>query len=463
MEREIKQYGKSIRFRALKWLQPILMTLALSACWWVVYVPMYQLNMPADTHFLLLTGYLLLLYSLEKTYHALAVGLVQVSELVYSQSLGNLIGDVFFYLAGSLYCRHFMAVTPMICVLLAQVIFSVVWSSVANRIYYANYPAPRTAIVYRTDEDIEKVHAIRGFSEHFDVRQMIGNPQNEAELFEQLKDVHVVFVSGIEGDLRGRLAEFCVEKDVKGYFIPRLGEIIMAGAEHMSMFSEPVMKVQRARVNTEYQGCKRIMDIVAAVLGLLLASPVMLATAIAIKLDDGGPVFYCQKRLTQNGRIFSIMKFRSMTVNAEKDGVARLASANDSRITPIGKFIRATRIDELPQLINILQGDMSLVGPRPERPEIAAEYEKTLPEFALRLQVKAGLTGMAQVYGRYNTDPYSKLQMDLMYVNKISFMTDIKLMFATVKILLMKESTEGVQEGQRTALGGKEEDHRKSA
>lgn len=463
MEREIKQYGKSIRFRALKWLHPILMTISLAVCWLTAYVPMYQLNMPVDTHFLLLIGYLLVLYSLEKTYHALAVGLVQVSELVYSQSLSNLIGDVFFYLAGSLYCNHFMAASPMVCVLVVQVILSIVWSWAANRIYYANYPAPRTAIVYRTDEDIEKVHAIRRFNEHFDVRKMICDPQNEAELFEQLKDIHVVFVSGIEGDLRESLEKFCVAKDIKGYFIPKLSEIIMAGAEHMSMFSEPVMKVQRARINTEYQGCKRIMDVVAAVLGLLVTSPVMLATAIAIKMNDGGPVFYCQKRLTQNGRVFSIMKFRSMTVNAEKDGVARLASANDSRITPIGRFIRATRIDELPQLINILRGDMSLVGPRPERPEIAADYEKTLPEFALRLQVKAGLTGMAQVYGRYNTDPYSKLQMDLMYVNKISFMTDIKLMFATVKILLMKESTEGIQEGQRTAMGGKEEDSRKSA
>jgi len=117
----------------------------------------------------------------------------------------------------------------------------------------------------------------------------------------------------------------------------------------------------------------------------------------------------------------------------------------------VGKLIRATRIDELPQLINILVGDMSLIGPRPERPEIAAEYEKTLPEFALRLQVKAGLSGMAQVYGRYNTDPYSKLQMDLMYINKLSLMTDLKLLFATVKVLFMKESTAGVQEGQRTA------------
>ena len=464
MNVEIKQYGKSARFRLLKWLHPIAMTLALSVCWWQGYVLMYQLNMPVDTHFLLLGGYFLLLYSLEKTYHALTVGLVQVSELVYSQSLSNLIGDGFFYLAGSLYCHKFMAVGPMLLTFIAQIGLNVIWSVVANRIYYANYPAPRTAIVYRTKEDLACVYAIRRFHEHFDVKKMIENPGEDAEaVLEQLEDVQVVFVSGIENGLRTRLIKFCVANDVKGYFIPKLSEIIMAGAEHMSMFSEPVMKVQRAPVKSDYLALKRLMDIVAASIGLLITSPVMLATAIAIKMNDGGPVFYRQKRLTQNGRVFSIMKFRSMTVNAEKDGIARLASANDSRITPIGKFIRATRIDELPQLINILVGDMSLIGPRPERPEIAAEYEKTLPEFALRLQVKAGLSGVAQVYGRYNTEPYSKLQMDLMYVNKISFMTDIKLMFATVKILLMKESTEGVQAGQVTAMGGQEENGKKSA
>lgn len=464
MNGEIKQYGKSIRFRMLKWLHPIVMTLLMMACWVGRYVPMYQLEIQASTHFLMLTGYLLALYSLEKTYHALAVGLIRVSEMVYSQSLSILICNVLFYLAGALYCNHFIVLLPMLVCFVAQFALSIGWSHLAHRIYYANYPVPRTAVIYRTAADLERVHAIRHFDIHFDVQKMIENPADDsAALIAQLSDVQVIFVAGIENGMRSDLAKFCVDKDIKGYFIPQLGEIIMAGAEHMSMFSEPVMKVQRAQIKTEYLALKRLMDITASLLGLILTSPVMLATAAAIKLDDGGPVFYCQKRLTQNGRVFSIMKFRSMTVNAEKDGVARLASANDSRITPIGKFIRATRIDELPQLINILRGDMSLIGPRPERPEIAAEYEKVLPEFALRLQVKAGLSGMAQVYGRYNTEPYSKLQMDLMYINKISFITDIKLMFATVKILLMKESTEGVQEGQRTALGSEEEAAKKSA
>ena len=143
-----------------------------------------------------------------------------------------------------------------------------------------------------------------------------------------------------------------------------------------------------------------------------------------------------------------------MRVDAEKDGVARLAADHDDRITPVGRVIRPIRLDELPQIFNILRGDMSIVGPRPERPEIAAQYEKEMPAFSLRLQVKAGLTGMAQVYGRYNTEPRDKLKMDLMYINQMSLREDLKLIFATVKILFMPDSTEGVADGKNTAMWG---------
>ena len=179
----------------------------------------------------------------------------------------------------------------------------------------------------------------------------------------------------------------------------------------------------------------------------------MLLVAVAIKLDDGGPVFYRQERLTQNGRHFYILKFRSMRVNAESDGVSRLSTGeNDPRITPVGRWIRKMRLDELPQLLNILKGDMSIVGPRPERPELTEEYAEILPEFKLRLLAKAGLTGYAQVYGKYNTAPDDKLRMDLLYILSPSLMEDIRLMFATVKILFIPESTEGIEEGQTTAM-----------
>ena len=162
-------------------------------------------------------------------------------------------------------------------------------------------------------------------------------------------------------------------------------------------------------------------------------------------------MLYKQLRLTKDRREFYVYKFRSMRVDAEKDGVARLASQHDDRITPVGRIIRSTRLDETPQLFCILAGTMTIVGPRPERPEIAAQYEKEMPEFALRLQVKAGLTGLAQVYGKYNTSPYNKLQMDLEYIGSMGLVMDLKIMFATVKALFQPESTEGVSAGQTTA------------
>ena len=196
-----------------------------------------------------------------------------------------------------------------------------------------------------------------------------------------------------------------------------------------------------------------MFDIAVSITALIALSPIMLITAMAVKLTDGGPVFYRQKRLTKNGQEFYVLKFRSMRQDAEKDGVARLSTGDaDPRITPIGHVIRKLRIDELPQLFNILGGSMSIVGPRPERPEIAAQYEKELPEFSLRLQAKAGLTGYAQVYGKYNTTPYNKLQMDLMYIANPSFFEDLRIIFATIKILFLPESTEGVEEGMETAM-----------
>ena len=219
----------------------------------------------------------------------------------------------------------------------------------------------------------------------------------------------------------------------------------------MHLFHLPFLRVSRYDPAPEYLFFKRLFDILVSAGALIVLSPVMLIVAIAIRLD-GGPAFYRQCRLTKNGKRFDVLKFRSMRVDAEKDGVARLATEKDERITPIGHFIRKCRIDELPQLINILKGDMTIVGPRPERPEIAVQYEVELPEFSLRLQAKAGLTGYAQVYGKYNTTPYDKLQMDLMYIAHPSFWEDLRIIFATIKILFLPESTEGVAEGQENAM-----------
>ena len=221
-------------------------------------------------------------------------------------------------------------------------------------------------------------------------------------------------------------------------------------ADHIHLFDTSLLLFRNRGLTAEQQFVKRLMDIVFSLLGLVLASPFMLVIAILVKAYDGGPVFYRQPRLTKDGKVFDVLKFRSMRVDSEKKG-ARLAMKNDDRVTPVGKVIRNIHFDELPQIFNILKGDMSLVGPRPERPEIAAQYKREIPEFDYRLKVKAGLTGFAQVYGKYNTTPYDKLKLDLTYIETYSFVLDIKLLFLTFKILFQKENTEGVEQWQVTA------------
>ncbi len=251
---------------------------------------------------------------------------------------------------------------------------------------------------------------------------------------------------------RNALLKYCYSLSVRVYTMPKISDVLIKGADQLHLFDTPIYLTREYSLKVEQRVVKRLIDLVCSILLLVIASPFMLITAVAIKLYDGGPVLYKQVRCTRDRKEFYILKFRSMEENAEKDGVARLASKNDPRVTPIGKFIRATRIDELPQLFNILKGEMSFIGPRPERPNIIDDYMKEMPEFALRMKVKAGLAGYAQVYGKYNTTPYDKLKLDLTYIEQYSVWLDLKLMLLTLKILIKPESTEGVEENQTTAM-----------
>lgn len=399
-------------------------------------------------------SYAALMVIMQRVYRAHEVGQVRVAELVMSQILANLVSLAIVYLGMALYRHQIFSALPMLAVLAVQSLLSCIWSLGANRYYFRNRRPSRTAVIYRDDESLQKIYGMPYFLDKYEVCRLIRDPKDDIEaLRRQLEDCETVFSIGITATLANGLAKLCLEMGIKGYFVPHLGHIILAGAEYMSTFSIPMLRVQRAGGHSGYRMFKRLFDFCAALAGIIITFPVMALTALAIWLEDRGPVMYRQIRLTKNGKRFSILKFRSMSVNAESDGVARLAGENDNRITRVGRFIRSCRIDELPQLFNILVGDMSIVGPRPERPEIAEQYQQTLPEFVLRLQVKAGLTGLAQVYGRYNTEPYNKLQMDLMYINEMSLLKDLQLILTTVKILFMKESAAGVKDGLTTVSG----------
>ena len=433
--------------RVVKLLNLALMTAAALCCWCLCYAH----NGWDQTGLLVAVIYCVLYMTYGRIYESFLISLVRITEMVYSQALALLMSDGILYLVLSLMERRLVAVMPMLGLFAAQLLISVLWSVCAHKWYFASFAPKRTAVIHDRGRDVGELIGTYGLSKKFEVCRTATLEECLEGNFEVLEGMQTVFLCGISSHDRNLILKQCVEKGIAVYVLPKIGDIIMSGAKQMHLFHLPFLRVGRYDPAPEYLFLKRLFDVVVSGCALIVLSPVMLLVGWAVR-RDGGPAFYRQCRLTKDGKRFDVLKFRSMRVDAEKDGKARLASAHDDRITPVGHFIRKVRIDELPQLINILRGDMSIVGPRPERPEIAAEYEKELPEFSLRLQAKAGLTGYAQVYGKYNTTPYDKLQMDLMYIANPSFWEDLRIIFATIKILFLPESTEGVAEGQETAM-----------
>lgn len=402
--------------------------------------------------------YAVVLLFLSATYGGLRLGYQKNAEIIFSQVFSTLLANVIIYVQLSIMARELFVLDVFLLMMLEQTVLVIVYVNIANRIYRHIFP-PRKLFLIHGDRPIED---ICGKFESRKDKYVITKTLHVKEGYETLcreiiqayekDECNAVVLGDISLEERGPLLKFCYGRSIRVYLIPKITDVILMGADELHVFDSPMLLTREYSLSMEQRFFKRMIDIMCSLILLVLASPFMLITAIAIKLYDGGPVLYKQVRCTLNQRQFYIMKFRSMRTDAEKDGVARLAQKNDSRITPIGKFIRKCRIDELPQLINILKGDMSFIGPRPERPEIIAQYLEVMPEFAYRMKVKAGLAGFAQVYGKYNTTPYDKLKLDLTYIENYSIWLDLKLMMLTLKILFWPDSTEGVETEQITAL-----------
>ena len=337
-------------------------------------------------------------------------------------------------------------------------IISAIGTFAADRVYRISFP-PRKLLLIHGDRGADEIQQkFESRPDKFNIVKCLHLNENIMEIEEELQEKYDgVIIWDIPTFQRNYLVKYCYTHSIRIYTMPKISDVILRGSDQMNLFDTPILLTREYALTIEQRVIKRLIDIVCSFLLLIITLPFSLLTAIAIKLYDGGPILYKQVRCTQYLKEFRILKFRSMRVDAEKDGVARLAAKNDSRITPIGKFIRKVRLDEIPQLINILRGDMTFIGPRPERPEIIVQYMQDMPEFAFRTKVKAGLAGYAQVFGKYNTTPYDKLKLDLYYIQNYSTWLDIKLMLLTLKILFKPESTEGIEATQKTAL--KEEDN----
>ena len=448
------RFKHDLILRIIKIMDAVLMTVPFALCWYLYYAKHIASPFYAKGDYLVVALFFVLFVIFGRVYDAFLMSMQRISEIVYAQFLAAAVSDFIMYIVIWLLSKHLPNILPGVAALIGQVVLAAVWAYNAHHAYFKIFPPQATAVIYDTRHGMEKLIGKYGLDTKYKVVLTATADECIANLA-MLDGVNTVFMSGIHSHDRNVILKYCVENNIGIFVIPRIGDTIMSGAYPMHMFPLPMLKVGRYHPQPEYLFIKRLLDIVISAVALVVLSPIFLVTAIAIKVTDHGPVFYKQIRLTKDGKEFGILKFRSMRVDAEKDGVARLSSGeHDDRITPVGRVIRACRIDELPQLLNILKGELSIVGPRPERPEIAAQYCEEMPEFSLRLQAKAGLTGYAQIYGKYNTTPYDKLVMDLMYIAHPSIVEDLKIMFATVKILFMPESTEGISEGQTTAMSG---------
>ena len=409
-------------------------------------------------------GYSIVLYLFTRTYNAYLLGFSRIRGLALAQFISQIFSIIIIYAVTAIAWWTFNNPIWFVPMLFIQGVIDCIWSYSVSMYFFRVNPPKRALLIYRNETDKRRFGSVAG-KPVGRIYEVVEELQYDGYRFKEIKEKLVgfeaIFVAGINSRCRNGISKYCVENNIPGFFLPHVGDVLMRGANHIQTFTSPVLYFSRKAAKLEYLILKRAFDIVTSGLGIIIFSPLMVITALAIKLYDHGPSLYKQVRLTKDGKEFKILKFRSMRVDAEKDGVARLSTGDkDDRITPIGKIVRKCRLDELPQLFNILKGDMSIVGPRPERPEIAEQYYRSLPDFKLRLQVKAGLTGYAQVYGKYNTEPYEKLEFDLMYINDMSIATDLRLIFATFSILFLPESTEGVDVGQVTALDYENEANR---
>jgi len=419
-------------------------------------------NRPFRYVYYVTIGYGALLLFFHRVYNAYLLGYSRIRSLIFSQAVSQLFSAIIVYLGVSLAWQQWRSPMPLIWMWLAAQPLNVVWSTLCTRLYFRIYPPRRTLLIYRNAVDKRRLGSLGGkpSGQLYRITEELKYTGNSfEEIRSRLVGFEAVFVAGVSSSCRNGILKYCQEECIPGFFLPHVGDVIMQDAVHIQSFDSPVLHISRKMIRPEYAMIKRAADILVSLAGIVVLSPILAVTALAIRLYDGGPAIYRQVRLTKDEKRFEIYKFRSMRVDAEKDGVARLSTGEkDDRITPIGRVVRKCRLDELPQLFNILKGDMSLVGPRPERPEIAEQYYRKMPDFRLRLQVKAGLTGYAQVYGKYNTDPYEKLEFDLLYIHHMSVLTDLRLLFATFGILFSSESTAGVEEGALTAMDGEDEE-----
>ena len=420
--------------------------------------------------------YVVLNLLMDRFYGGLKLGYHKPFNIIFGMSLTSVLTNIAAYFiiiiqAATWFLTPVPAVVYMSLIDIAVVI---IWGLVFSRLFRAVFPPNRLILVTQRSAD-EIIGKFSERSDRYHIEKTLVLPEDHGTgmdmnaetaegsraggagktaenaaaadmlkaLYDSMSDFDGVIVGDMTAELRNDILKNCYANGIRTYTMPKITDVILKSSETLEAFDSPMFLNRNSGITPEQAAVKRLSDIIMSLMGLIIASPFMLVIAAAIKLEDHGPVFYKQKRCTKDGKVFEILKFRSMIVNAEQSGISVPATERDPRITKVGRVIRATRFDELPQIINILKGEMSVVGPRPERIEHVREYSAEIPEFKYRMAVKGGLTGYAQVYGKYNTTPYDKLKLDLLYIQNYSIFLDLEIILKTVQVMFTKESTEG--------------------
>lgn len=429
-------------------VEGVLEALVLSLVYYYIWQMFYQHDFsPAyfgRGKYVLMGVYFILVLAFFSFCEGFKFGHLKLADIYISQVIALAVVNFVTYLQISLIANKVAIVGPVFLIMGIDMVMAFVccWCFTA---YYHSKSVPRNMLlIYGTENAIDLKFKMDTRKDRYTVTELISYDIGMDVIAAKIEQHDSVIINDVPAVIRNDILKYCYQNEIRTYVVPKISDIIIKGAPEITLFDTPLLLVKGRGLSREQELVKRLFDLLLCAIAFIPFVVISVITAIAIKLDDGGPVFYTQERLTKNGKLFKIYKFRSMKVNSETAESYQGAVEGDPRITRVGHVIRRFRIDELAQYLNILKGDMSFVGCRPEHLKDTKERCQEIPDYMERYKAKAGLTGYAQVYGKYNTSAYDKLRMDLMYVENYSFILDIKLILMTIRTLFRKDSTEGV-------------------
>lgn len=416
---------------------------------WVFYriyaIKNWQLLGLSRTSMVTMVSYFISGYLFLKIYGGYDIGKRKSKPIIISLSLAAVFTDLVGLLMLSIMNTneklndHFIVEQPWLIpiIVVLQIIIISFMTYFGNWLYFKICDPERVLIVTSSRQSLREItRSIKKYRLQYKICCNMSY-QNE-KLKEVIPKYDTIFIYDVPVKERTEIVEYCYQNMKNVYINPMMADVVELHSNHVLLDDMSLLQLSSIGLKTEQRFFKRIIDLFIASLALIITSPILLISAIAVKVYDGGDIFFKQNRATRGGKIFTVYKLRTMKENVDN----YLQVVDDDRITPVGKILRRFRVDEIPQFINVIKGDMSVVGPRPEMLANVFNYTNELPEFEYRLRVKAGITGYAQIAGKYNTSPRDKLVLDLMYIEEYSPWMDFKLIFQTLIVLFKKDSTE---------------------